>query len=134
MKLRTLSPSRVWSPAPADLIAALRALKALPHGTLLVADDGRVLGWSSAPLKATARAPRTVDPVTGEPTGRTTPISQDLAPAPLLRPTKAPPPPRPCAREGCDQQARGDVRARYCSDRCRRLVNWATDNARRRAS
>jgi hypothetical protein len=62
---RTLSPSRVWSPAPADLIAALRALKGLPHGTLLVADDGRVLGWSSAPLKATARAPRTVQLLPG---------------------------------------------------------------------
>ena len=32
-----------WADAPSDLIDAIRALRERPHGTQLVADDGRVL-------------------------------------------------------------------------------------------
>lgn len=126
--LRYLSPSRQWSEAPADLAAALKRLRMLPSHTLLVAADGRVLAWShsfGSPKKAPSL---TVDPTTGAPTGRTGPILDEWRPSP-------PPDHRPtCARPGCDQLARTDKRARYCSDRCRRLVSWTSDNRRRRAA
>jgi len=126
--MRFLSSSREWSEAPADLAAALKKLRTLPSLTLLVAADGRVLAWShsfGSPKKA---PPFTVDPGTEAPTGRTGPILDERKPAP------PPAPPAPCARPGCDQLARTDKRARYCSDRCRRLVSWTSDNRRRRAA
>jgi hypothetical protein len=126
--LRYLSPSREWSEAPADITAALKKLRTLPSHTLLVAGDGRVLGWAHAfgtPKKA---PPLTVDAVTGAPTGRTGPILDERKPAP------PPAPPAPCARPGCDQLARTDKRAKYCSDRCRRIVSWSGDSRRGRAA
>jgi hypothetical protein len=93
--LRYLSPSREWSEAPADLTAALKKLRTLPSHTLLVAGDGRVLGWAHAfgtPKKA---PPLTVDAVTGAPTGRTGPIldERERELAALREPPHRPAPP-----------------------------------------
>lgn len=126
MGYRYLSPRREWSPAPADLLDAVRALRRLPHGTMLVADDGRVLASAHQGQRPTQAVPYTVNPVTGASSGRSSPILDERQGP---RPEEAP---RLCARPGCDQPARRDRRASYCTDRCRRLVCWAADNARRR--
>lgn len=124
---RFLSPSRVWSDAPADLPAALKKLRTLPSDTLLVAADGRVLSWAHTFGEPKRSPPLTVDTATGAPTGRCGPIHDERMPAP---PTTRP----PCARPGCELPAKADRRSKYCSHRCRRLVSWASDNRRRRAA
>jgi hypothetical protein len=127
--LRYLSPRRTWTPAPADLVDALRALRRLPHGTLLVGTEGRVLAVAHEGTRTPRALPYAVDEVTGAHTGRTAPILDDRrGPRPLPLGTR----PATCAREGCDQPRAPHHNAIYCGDRCRRLVAWASDNERRR--
>lgn len=133
MSLRYLSPRRTWTPAPSDLVDALRALRRLPHGTLLVGTEGRVLAVAHEGTRTPRALPYAVDETTGAHTGRTAPILDDRQgprPAPLPEPRGG------CARPGCDRPLRPHPRAVYCSERCRRLVVWAEDarSSHRRAS